>query len=126
MSFFSPKSEVAVGPLQFQCLVALWKLGPSTVHAITDELNKERAKRPAMKPIAYTTVLTVCRNLVSRKICSRVEGGRAHTYKANRNRDEFHSEMARQFLGDYFGGNVKNLIDALGDSSRPIASKVRK
>ncbi len=53
-----------VGPLQLRVLHYIWKHGPSTVQTVMSALNGESGSRP----LAYTTFLTVMRNLARRNL----------------------------------------------------------
>ena len=48
-----------IGPLQVRVMHHIWSHGPSTVHDVHDALMSD----PLAKRLAYTTVLTVMRNL---------------------------------------------------------------
>lgn len=117
-------TDVTVGPLQFECLSVLWERGPSTIQTILGKVNEKHEHRK-VRPVAYTTILTVCRNLARRNVCARVEDARAHTYRAVRTRAEFHAEMAQQFLDAYFDGDLQNMTDALGVKPRSRSAKAK-
>jgi predicted transcriptional regulator len=78
----------AVGPLQLRVLHHLWQHGSSSVHAVHRGLS---AVQPAksLKPIAYTTVLTVMRNLVRRSLLAQIKEGRAHHFQILVRREDY-------------------------------------
>ena len=102
----------AVGPLQIRVLHYLWQHGPSPVLAVHHSLNAENAVR-SIKPMAYTTVLTVMRNLVRRKILAQVKDGRAHRFEPLVQRHEYQRSMLRQTRLELFTGNARALLGCL-------------
>ena len=102
----------AVGPLQIRVLHYLWDHGPSPVLAIHHSLNTENSAK-SLKPMAYTTVLTVMRNLVRRKILAQVKGGRAHRFEPLVQRHEYQRRMLHQTCQELFAGNTRALLGCL-------------
>lgn len=97
-----------IGPLQAQVMHFIWESGPSTVHQVHDAINKV-----IEKPLAYTTILTVMRNLARRKILSQNPLGRSHVFQALVDRETLQKQVLRQVLDTYFRGDAEALRHAL-------------
>ena len=102
----------AVGPLQIRVLHYLWDHGPSSVLAVHHSLNSENTSQ-ALKPMAYTTVLTVMRNLVRRRILAQIKDGRAHRFEPLIQRHEYQRTILRQVCRDLFTGDTRALLACL-------------
>jgi predicted transcriptional regulator len=57
----------------------IWNGGPATVHDVRDALNSH----DRTNQLAYTTILTVMRNLTRRGMLTQARGGRSHIFAAN-------------------------------------------
>lgn len=99
----------AIGPLQLRVMHYIWKHGPSTVHAVHDALNGE----PGAVKLAYTTILTVMRNLARRKILNQKASGRSHVFEPLIDEDTYKLGILRQVRKDLFAGDVKRLLNYL-------------
>jgi BlaI family penicillinase repressor len=97
-----------IGHLQARVMDIVWKKGQATVHDVHQVLN---AAKPE-KPLAYTTVLTVMRNLARRKIVSQVPQGRAHIFQPLVTREAYLADVARHVRDTYFGGDGAALAKA--------------
>ena len=96
----------AIGPLQVRVMHHIWKHGPSTVQDVHDALNAQ----PGGKQLAYTTILTVMRNLARRKFLNQAADGRAHRFTPVIEEGTYKLEMVRQMRTDLFGGNVDLML----------------
>ncbi len=111
-----PDMEV-VGPLQIRVLHHLWTHGPCTVHAVHAALNAENASN-GTKTMAYTTVLTVMRNLVRRNILAQVRGSRAHHFQPLIERRDYCQGMLRQARHELFQGDARALLAIVADDEQ--------
>lgn len=102
----------AVGPLQIRVLHHLWTEGPSTVADVHVVLN-EHSGRTGGRQLAYTTVLTVMRNLVRRKILSQTPVGRAHRFSPLIEKAAYQHAILNQTRSDLFAGDTRALIATL-------------
>jgi len=102
----------AVGPLQIRVLHHLWNEGPSTVNDVHVVLNAH-SDRTGGRQLAYTTVLTVMRNLVRRKILSQTPVGRAHRFTPLVERAAYQQAILKQTRNELFAGDTKALIASL-------------
>jgi predicted transcriptional regulator len=96
----------AIGPLQLRVMHYVWQHGPSTVHAVLDTLNRQ----PGCAPLAYTTILTVMRNLVRRGFLSQKPEGRSHVFAPLVDESSYKLDMLRQLRRDLFAGDVTGLL----------------
>ena len=95
-----------IGPLQVRVMHHLWKHGPSTVHDVHSALNAKLGTRP----LAYTTVLTVMRNLSRRKILSQRPQGRAHIFEPLIDEQSYKLSMLRHVRSELFAGDVDTML----------------
>jgi predicted transcriptional regulator len=66
--------------------------------------------------LAYTTVLTILRNLEAKGVVRREEEGRAHRYFAVVEREEARESAVKRLLDRFFGGNPESLLTHLVDA----------
>lgn len=111
----------SVGPLQIRVLHHLWNEGPSTVHDVHVLLNQHNLTTGG-RQLAYTTVLTVMRNLVRRKILSQMPIGRAHRFAPLIERNDYQLGILRQTRKELFGGCGKALLRILAEDDQLDAS----
>lgn len=111
----------AVGPLQIRVLHHLWNEGPCTVHDVHVVLNL-RNLETASRQLAYTTVLTVMRNLVRRKILSQLREGRAHLFAPLIEREHYQLGILRRARAELFGGDGAALLRLMADDDQLDAS----
>jgi len=96
----------AIGPLQLRIMQHIWKHGPATVHDLHDALNRQ--ERGA--PLAYTTVLSVMRNLSRRKLLSQTRGGRSHVFAALLDESTYKLEVVQQISKSLFADDLNGLV----------------
>ncbi len=99
----------AIGPLQLRVMRYVWQRGPSTVHTVLDALNRQ----PGCPTLAYTTILTVMRNLVRRGFLAQRPEGRSHVFAPLVDEGSYKLGMLRQLRKDLFAGDVAGLLDFL-------------
>ncbi len=103
-----------IGPLQLRIMNFVWNKGDCTVHDVHDALNGE----PEAPQLAYTTVLTVMRNLVRRKILSQNPAGRSHVFSPIVSETEYKESMLQQICDDFFFGSYEDMIGKLQPSNQ--------
>lgn len=82
------------GDLESVIMDHLWKLEtPATVRMVLGEIR-------TVRPLAYTTVLTVMDNLHSKGFLAREREGRAHAYWPTRSRAYYAAELMGEALAD--------------------------
>jgi predicted transcriptional regulator len=93
--------EVVLGTRELDVMRALWDLGSGTVAEVRDRLDAD---------LAYTTVLTILRNLEEKCYVSRVAEGRAHRYSARVDRLTARRSAVARVIDTLFHGAPEELI----------------
>ncbi len=100
------KSLVGLGETELEVLQHVWALGEATVADVHGRIA-------AARPIAYTTVMTVMKNLAEKGfLAARREGTRDH-YRAARSQAHVQQGVVRTLLDALFGGSPVALVQAL-------------
>ena len=94
-------AEVVLGTRELDVMRALWDLGSGTVSDVRDRLDAD---------LAYTTVLTILRNLEEKSYVSRVAEGRAHRYSARVGRLAARRSAIARVVDTLFHGAPEELI----------------
>ncbi|MFW5751406.1 MAG: BlaI/MecI/CopY family transcriptional regulator [Planctomycetota bacterium] len=113
----------AIGPLQLRVMHFIWKNGPSTVHQVHSALNAE----PGAQKLAYTTILTVMRNLARRKILDQKPAGRSHIFEPLVDEQTYKVGILKSIRNDLFAGDVKRMLRLMAedkDISRHARNKI--
>lgn len=114
----TPTAVDLVGPLQLRILRYLWSLpeqpGVITVHKLTQAMNDLfTAEKKA--PLAYTTYLTVMRNLARRKFVDQTKGlSRGHNFTVLVSQAEYEKRALSQVLHGLYDGDKARMIEAVG------------
>lgn len=95
-----------IGPLQLRVMHYIWKNGASTVHAVHSALNDE----PGAQKLAYTTILTVMRNLARRKVLNQKPAGRSHIFEPIIDEETYKVGVMKQLRNDFFNGDLKRML----------------
>jgi predicted transcriptional regulator len=95
-------------PLELACLRTLWGLNEATVHAVRNVMNEN-----AVKPLAYTTVMTLLDRLVQRGAASRRKKGRAFLYQPRATREALREAALGDLVEGYFNGSEAALLEYL-------------
>lgn len=98
-----------IGPLQLRVMHFLWSQGPATVNTVQEHINQHATSRP----LAYTTILTVMRNLARRGFLSQTPQRRSHLFTPLIDERTYKLGMLRQLRHDLFGGHVEGLLSYL-------------
>ena len=85
-----------------QVMQILWEIKKGFVKEVIE-------KMPDPKP-AYNTVSTIIRILEKKGFVGYNSFGRTHEYFPIIAKDEYRSFFLRNFMGNYFGGSIKNLV----------------
>lgn len=84
-------------------LRVLWRLGPSTVRQVQEQLNKDQ-------PTGYTTVLKTLQIMIEKGLVGRDESERTHVYKATLPEEETQKQLVSDLLERAFGGSARRLV----------------
>jgi predicted transcriptional regulator len=100
---------------EMEILQVLWRLGPSTVRQVHEEIGQKTG---------YTTILKLMQILKDKGLLAREEVGRAHLYKPLVSEKRATGEFLRDLLGRVFGGSSSRLVlQALG-AAKPSAAEL--
>lgn len=103
-----------IGPLQLRVMHHIWKNGECTVHDVHGSLNGEE---DAPK-LAYTTILTVMRNLARRNILHQKPAGRSHMFSPVVSESEYKEALLKQIGEDFFSGDTERMISILQNAKQ--------
>lgn len=81
-----------LGPLEGEVMTIMWEKGEGTVR---DVLNALRARRE----LAYTSVMTIMNNLVTKGLLTRDPQGRAFVYSVALTREQFLRQRSHEEVG---------------------------
>ncbi len=84
-------------------LRALWKLGPSTVKQVQEELNRRRET-------GYTTVLKFLQIMTEKGLVVRDESQRTHVYQVRLTEQQTQRQLVGDLLDRAFGGSAHQLV----------------
>jgi predicted transcriptional regulator len=85
-------------PLELEVMQALWQLGEATVRQVNTEMNR-------LRPLAYTTVLTLLDRLARKGAAGRHKRGRAFVYRPLLTRPEATELAIDRLARDFFAGS---------------------
>lgn len=86
------RSEL-LGPLESEVMEVMWEMDQATVRQVVDRLQERRT-------IAYTTVMTVMNNLVTKGLLKRIPQAKAHLYVVALSRQEFWEKASQEAVSD--------------------------
>lgn len=101
------RSLLELAPLELACMNALWPMGEASVRDI-------RARMAAVRPRAYTTIMTIMDRLARKGIVARRRSGRAWLYRPNLSAEEARAHAIAQVVEGFFGGSAAELAAQLG------------
>ena len=93
---------------ELEILGIIWKLGPSSVRRINEELNTR-------KRVGYTTTLKIMQIMHEKGLLVREEKGRKHIYMTAIKEEETRRILLDRLVKSAFGGSAMQLVmQALG------------
>ncbi|EEF59677.1 BlaI/MecI/CopY family transcriptional regulator [Pedosphaera parvula] len=123
MTFKKPSSPKPT-EAELAILNALWKLGPSTVRAVHEELNQNQEQESG-----YTTTLKMLQIMTEKGLVKRDESQRSHVYEPLFTEQQVQRQLVGHLLDRAFGGSAKKLVmQALSGkkASREEIAEIRK
>jgi BlaI family penicillinase repressor len=98
------------GP-QLEIMKVVWRLGEATVRDVYEDLRLHR-------PVAYTTVMTMMKNMESRGHLKKRSEGRAFVYTATIAEDRMIRRIVGDFIDRVFNGSTEPLLAHLVKEKR--------
>lgn len=99
-------NDATLGDRELEVMTWLWANGSGTVSEVKDGLDD---------PLAYTTVLTILRNLEAKGFLRRAEEGRAHRYFPLVQQKVARKRALRRLIDTLFLGSPEALLSHLVD-----------
>jgi BlaI family transcriptional regulator, penicillinase repressor len=104
-------------PLELKIMQVLWRLGPSPVQAVQQELGGD---------LAYTTVQTMLNVLARKGRVTRRLRGRAYEYRAAVTEEKTLGKAVADLVDRMFGGSPEELVMSLVKSRQLDATRLAK
>ncbi len=109
------KSISPLGDTELEILHHVWELGEATVADVQERIMQDRK-------VAYTTVMTIMRNLNKKGYLDYDKRGVTYHYRPAQSADKVKQNLVSTFLNKVFKGNagalVQNLVEAEGISDK--------
>ena len=109
--------DFVLGDRELDVMGILWDLGSGTVSEV-------RAKLPA--DLAYTTVLTILRNLEAKELVAHTAEGKAHRYVAKVARTAARRNALGRVLDKLFHGSPEQLVAQLVEDESLSAADLKR
>ena len=109
--------SVSLSNREAEIMAVLWGQGPSTVTEVRDKLSDD---------LAYTTVLTILRNLEAKGYVGHEAEGRAHRYAARIKQQSARKSAIRHLAGKLFQGSAELLLAQLVSDRKLSEDQVRR
>ncbi len=100
------KSLTPLGETEMEVLHHVWSLGRATVADVRDRIESER-------PVAYTTVMTVMRNLTEKGYLAVEKDGPQYVYAPRREPGDVKKSLLQDLLVKVFRGSPTALVQTL-------------
>ncbi len=100
------KSLTPLGETEMEILHHVWQLKSATVADVLDRIQQER-------PIAYTTVMTVMRNLAGKGYLSFEKDGNSYIYSPLQSAGDVQRSLLRDLVSKVFRGSPTALVQTL-------------
>ena len=105
-----------LGGTEMEVLREVWSLGRATARQVHDQILTRRR-------VAYTTVMTVLKNLADKGYLRYEAEGTAYVYSAARPAEEVQASLLSGILDKVFGGSASSLVQALARHEALSASE---
>jgi BlaI family penicillinase repressor len=110
-------ANAGLGERELDVMAVLWEIGSGTVDDVRSRLPHK---------LAYTTVLTILRNLEAKDFVSHEEEGRAHRYRARVAQQVAQKSALSRIVKKFFAGSPEALLAHLVDEHDVDASELRR
>jgi BlaI family transcriptional regulator, penicillinase repressor len=112
-----PDAERALGDRELDVMGVVWELGSATVGEVRERLRDE---------LAYTTVLTVLRNLEDKGFVTHQAEGRAHRYFPRVERGAARRSALARVIDKLFHGSTEELVAHLVEERTLTAEQLQR
>lgn len=109
--------DVVLGDRELDVMGVLWDLGSGTVNEVRDRLPVD---------LAYTTVLTILRNLEAKELLSHTAEGKAHRYFPTVARKTARRSALTRMVDKLFHGSPEQLVAQLVEDEHLSADDLRR
>jgi predicted transcriptional regulator len=109
--------DFVLGDRELDVMGVLWDLGSGTVAEVRDKLAD---------PLAYTTVLTVLRNLEAKGLVTHEAEGKAHRYIPRVARQTARRSALTRLVDRLFHGSPEQLVAQLVEDDRLTVEDLRR
>lgn len=110
-------ADFVLGDRELDVMAALWELGSGTVAEVRERLPAD---------LAYTTVLTILRNLEAKGFVKHTVEGKAHRYIPRVAQRTARRNALAHILDKLFHGSPEQLIAQLVDDEKLTAADLRR
>src|SRR5881394_3737312 len=110
-------TKVSLGERELDVMAVLWEIGSGTVDDVRSRLPHK---------LAYTTVLTILRNLETKGFVSHEEEGRAHRYAPKVAQRSAQRSAVARMVEKFFAGSPEALLARLVDDNELSADDLRR
>lgn len=111
-------NDTALGERELDVMAALWEMGSGTVEEVRRRLMPDK--------LAYTTVLTILRNLEAKGFVSHEDEGRAHRYAPRVAQRVAQKSALARIVRKFFDGSPEALLARLVDDHDLDAAELRR
>lgn len=109
--------ESTLGERELEVMAVLWDAGSGTVAEVRERLGAD---------LAYTTVLTIMRNLEAKRFVRREEEGRAHRYFPRVQQHTAQRKALTRLVAEFFDGSPHALLAQLVDQHGVSAEELQQ
>lgn len=100
------KSITNVGETEMEILHIVWELGEATVSDVHYKILERRK-------VAYTTIMTIMKNLYTKGLLQYRKDGMSYVYKAAKKPEDVRMKLANDLIEKVFKGSSVALFQAL-------------
>lgn len=106
---YMKKSLTPLGETEMEVLHHVWDMGEATVKQVRKKILENRE-------VAYTTIMTVMKNLAEKGYLKYRKDGVTYVYSPAREPESVRSNLVRELMKKVFKGSPKELIQTLVNS----------
>lgn len=100
------KALTPLGETEMEVLHHVWALGEASVAEVRDRILENRK-------VAYTTIMTVMKNLADKQYLKYKKVGMAYIYSPLKQPDDVRFNLVNRLVDKVFHGSAKDLVHAL-------------